>query len=37
MAGRWFSSTNKTDIHEIPEILLKVEIKTTLNPMDAYL
>ena len=35
MAGRWFSpdstpvsSTNKTDSHDIPEILLKMELNT---------
>ena len=34
VAGKWFSpgipisSTNKTDRHEITEILLKVELKT---------
>ena len=42
MTGRWFSpctpvsSTNKTDCHEITEILLKVALNTiTIIPLQA--
>jgi hypothetical protein len=41
VAGRWFSqgtpvsSTNKTDLHDITEILLKVALNTiTLTPIQ---
>ena len=43
MAGQWFSpgtpvsSTNKTDHHDITEILLKVALNTKLNPNPMYM
>jgi hypothetical protein len=40
VAGQWFcpgppvSSTNKTDCHDITEILLKVELNTKIHPLN---
>jgi hypothetical protein len=35
-AGRWLSSTNKTDCHDITEILLKVALNTLTLPFPVY-